>query len=413
MFALRINSSVIIILSIAILLIAIQTPIKSYASETPSWINHLKNWYNEGLISRDDLVNALQFLSYTHVISKDMIGVILSGGSVQEGNDENYTISITNGIKHIVPLDKIVSGGPPKDGIPSIDYPQFENVSDVTFLNDNDLVIGVVLNGEVKAYPLPILVWHEIVNDMIGNTPIAITYCPLCFTTQVFDRTINGTEVEFGTSGKLYNSNLVMYDRSTDSLWSEALGLAIKGDLTGYNLKTYPSDIVRWGDWKLLYPDSQVLTEKTGFIRPYGTDPYGDYYSQPTIYFPVDHQDDRLPPKKIICGYHHGSNYKAYKLDDIESSKIINDDVGGKKILIASLYPDMVRAFDRNVDGKILGFDYSNGEIIDKETNSKWNIEGLAISGPLKGAHLERLTLHSGFWFAWAAFHSGTAIYNP
>jgi len=158
--------------------------------------------------------------------------------SVPEG------IMITNGQKHIVPLDKIKSGGPPKDGIPSIDNPKFVPVSESQFVPDTTFVIGLDINGEKRAYPLFIMVWHEIVNDSVGGVPVAVTYCPLCFTNQVFERVIDGKEVEFGTSGKLYNSNLVMYDRLTDSYWSQALGVAITGELTGYELKRIPFDVI-------------------------------------------------------------------------------------------------------------------------------------------------------------------------
>src|SRR3989338_6595812 len=156
-------------------------------------------------------------------------------------------IQTTNGVKHIVPLDKIKSGGPPKDGIPSIDNPKFVTASEVTFVTDNDLVIGLDINGEKKAYPLFILVWHEIVNDNVRGVPVAVTYCPLCFTNQVFERIIDGKVTEFGTSGKLYNSNLVMYDRNTDSQWSQALGMAITGEMTGQTLKRIRSEERRVG----------------------------------------------------------------------------------------------------------------------------------------------------------------------
>ncbi|MBI3842744.1 MAG: DUF3179 domain-containing protein [Thaumarchaeota archaeon] len=322
------------------------------------------------------------------------------------------TILITNGIKHIVPLEKIVGGGPPKDGIPSIDHPKFVQASKAQFLKDDDLVIGLNINGEKKAYPLFILVWHEIVNDKIGDTPVTVTYCPLCFTTQVFDRTINGTEVEFGTSGKLYNSNLVMYDRYTGSYWSQALGRSITGELAGFELKKITFDVARWKDWKSLYPESLVLTTDTGFQRAYGSDPYGDYYTNPQIIFPVTNKDDRLGPKEIILGLEYSNSYKAYKLADLESSKLINDKINDKKILLASLYPKMARAFDREVDGKSLEFTFSDDKIIDKQTNSEWSFEGQAVAGPLKGRQLDRLTLNPGFWFEWVAFHPSTEIYQ-
>ena len=153
----------------------------------------------------------------------------------------------TDGVKHLIPLDKIKGGGPPKDGIPSIDNPVFADGANSQFMSDSDTVIGLEINGEAKAYPLFILVWHEIVNDRVGGTPVSVTYCPLCYTNQVFERVINDQEVEFGTSGKLYNSNLLMYDRLTDSYWSQALGLAVKGELTGYQLDLVPFDVITWG----------------------------------------------------------------------------------------------------------------------------------------------------------------------
>jgi hypothetical protein len=155
-------------------------------------------------------------------------------------------VTVTGRVKHTIPLDEIKDGGPPPDGIPSIDNPKFVKVSQAQFVSDDDLVIGLKLNGQTKAYPLFILVWHEIVNDKLGDTPVTVTYCPLCFTTQVFERTLNDTDVQFGTSGKLYNSNLVMYDRLTGSYWSQALGESIKGPLAGNELKKIPFDLVRW-----------------------------------------------------------------------------------------------------------------------------------------------------------------------
>jgi len=312
----------------------------------------------------------------------------------------------------LVPLEKIVSGGPPKDGIPSIDKPIFISVEEATFMEDGDIVIGLQYNGIAKAYPLKILVWHEIVNDWIDNLPVVITYCPLCFTSMVFERIIDGNIVEFGTSGKLYNSNLVMYDRLSDSLWSQAMGKGIVGKYSGYDLKRIPFDLAYWRDWKRLYPYTLVLSTNTGSTRPYGVDPYGDYYTTPNIYFPLEHRDDRLNPKELVVGLEDNNNYKAYKLSDIESKKVINDLVGEKKVLFISLYPLMVRAYDRTLNGVVLEFQLDNNELIDKQTNSKWNLEGQAIDGVLKGKQLNRLPLDPSFWFSWAAFHPDTELYK-
>ncbi len=322
------------------------------------------------------------------------------------------TIMETNGMKHIIPLDKIKGGGPPKDGIPSIDNPQFAEIQGSQFVSDSDTVIGLEINGDARAYPLFILVWHEIVNDRVGDVPVAVTYCPLCYTNQVFERIIDGQEVEFGTSGKLYNSNLVMYDRWTESYWSQGLGIAITGELTGMQLKTVPFDVITWGDWKKIHPDTLVLTTDTGHLRSYATDPYGDYYTDPRIIFPVDNSDDRMHPKEIILGFHEDGIYKAYKQNDVELHNIINDDIGETPIMLVSLFSQNSRAFDRTVNGEILEFEFVDGKIIDTTTKSEWNYDGIAVSGPLEGNKLTRMSIEPGFWFEWIAFHPETEVFG-
>ena len=318
----------------------------------------------------------------------------------------------TDGIKHLIPLEKIRGGGPPKDGIPSIDNPMFADVQSSQFMSDSDTVIGLEINGEAKAYPIFILVWHEIVNDKVGGTPVSVTYCPLCYTNQVFERIIDGGEVEFGTSGKLYNSNLLMYDRLTESYWSQALGMAVKGELSGYQLNLIPFDVITWGDWKKLHPDTMVLTTDTGHIRSYATDPYGNYYTEPRIMFPVEHSDDRLFPKDIIIGFHEDGIYKAYKQNDIESKILINDSVGVTPMLLLSLFSENSRAFERTINGDVLDFVYKDGKILDVQTDSEWNYDGLSVSGKLKGVQLERMPIEPGFWFEWVAFHPQTLVYG-
>ncbi len=323
-----------------------------------------------------------------------------------------FTIMETNGIKHLIPLDKIKGGGPPMDGIPSIDNPVFADLQGSYFMSDSDTVIGLEINGEAKAYPLFILVWHEIVNDNVGGTPVAVTYCPLCYTNQVFERVIDGQEVEFGTSGKLYNSNLLMYDRLTESYWSQALGIAVKGELSGYKLNLIPFDVITWGDWKTLHPDTMVLTTDTGHIRSYATDPYGNYYTEPRILFPVEHSDDRMHPKEIILGFNQDGIYKAYKQNDIESNTIINDSIGKIPVTLFSLFSQNSRAFERTLDGQVLDFVYVDNKIIDTQTNSEWNYDGLSISGEYEGKQLERMSIEPGFWFEWIAFHPETLVYG-
>ncbi len=318
----------------------------------------------------------------------------------------------TDGVKHLIPLDKVRGGGPPKDGIPSIDSPVFAGIDESRFMSDSDTVVGVEINGDAKAYPIFILVWHEIVNDRIGNVPVSVTYCPLCYTSQVFERVIDGQEVEFGTSGKLYNSNLLMYDRLTESYWSQALGLAVTGELSGHRLHLIPFDIITWGDWKSLHPDTLVLTTDTGHIRSYATDPYGSYYTEPQIMFPVEHSDDRMHPKEVILGFNQDDVYKAFRQNDIESNIVINDSVGEVPVMLVSLYSQNSRAFERTVEGEILDFAFSDDKILDSQTNSEWNYDGLAVSGYYEGMQLKRMAIEPGFWFEWVAFHPNTLVFG-
>ena len=324
----------------------------------------------------------------------------------------SMTIMETNGVKHSIPLDKIKGGGPPKDGIPSIDNPMFAEIQNSHFMSDSDTVIGLEINGDAKAYPIFILVWHEIVNDRVGDVPVSVTYCPLCYTNQVFERIIDGQEVEFGTSGKLYNSNLLMYDRYTESYWSQALGTAVKGELTGYELNLIPFDVITWGDWKKLHPDTLVLTTDTGHIRSYATDPYGNYYTEPRILFPVENRDDRLSPKEIVIGFNQDDLYKAYKQNDIESEILINDFIGDTPVMLISLFSENSRAFERTINGDTLDFIFDDGKILDTQTNSEWNYDGLSISGENIGMQLKRMPIEPGFWFEWVAFHPQTLVYD-
>jgi len=320
---------------------------------------------------------------------------------------------VTNGVRHIVPLERIVSGGVPKDGIPSIDRPKFVSAEEADkFLSDKDLVFGIHYNGEARAYPAMILVWHEIVNDWIGGKPVLVTYCPLCHSTIAFERLIDGQPVEFGVSGKLYNSDLVMYDRKTDTYWSQILGKAIVGELAGRELKPIPMDHTQWGLWKRFYPATKVLSKETGHIRPYGADPYGDYYTSNIIVFPVESMDSRLHPKTIIFGLMVGAEQKAYPRESVLRQGAINDRISGLDVLVVGATNGSVRAFERRVGNDVLEFVVEDGKILDTKTKSIWNIDGFAISGQYVGAGMRRLPGMTSFWFAWAAFYPGTGLYQ-
>jgi len=208
-----------------------------------------------------------------------------------------------------------------------------------------------------------------------------------------------------------------MYDRTSQSLWSQALAEGIVGKYAGTKLERIPFDIAYWKEWKQLYPDSKVLSRDTGSNRPYGADPYGNYYTNSDVLFSVSNSDDRLGLKEIVVGFENKGQYKAYKLQEIEDNKVINDQVNSKPISLFSSFPFMVRAYDPIVeDGEqkiVLQFDYDakNNYFIDKQTSSLWNFEGKAISGQMKGKQLTRLPFDEGFWFEWVAFHPKTEIY--
>jgi hypothetical protein len=180
--------------------------------------------------------------------------------------------------KHSVPYGEILSGGPPKDGIPAIDEPNFISVNEANqWLNDREPVVFVQVGDDARAYPIQILIWHEIVNDAVGDEPLMISFCPLCNTAIAFERTFNGQILDFGTTGRLRYSNLIMYDRQTETWWQQATGDAIAGELTGAQLEFYPASMISWGDFKSLYPDGKVLSRETGYSRNYGNNPYFGY----------------------------------------------------------------------------------------------------------------------------------------
>ncbi|MBI2647049.1 DUF3179 domain-containing protein [Candidatus Woesearchaeota archaeon] len=339
----------------------------------------VKNMYNiftqpvTYFIDKEGKITDKKFGALTVEEINQKIGNLKEEKNMQASNDEIKTLK--DGTKYIIHPDKLMSGGPPKDGIPSIDNPKFISVSEANkFLNDKELVLGINLNGDKRAYPFQIMVWHEIVNDNVGGKSVAITYCPLCGTGITFDRTINGEAVEFGVSGLLYNSDLIMYDRKTDTLWQQVTGKAIIGKLTGMRLKQLPLDTLTWGEWKSLHPDTKVLSKETGFNRQYGRNPYGDYETSKSLYFPVENEDKSLHPKEVIYGIEIENKFKAYREEDLKKLKKIEDKIGGTNISIERSNSGIVKA-------------------INKDTNE------------------EIVPVHS-FWFAWFAFHPDTELYK-
>ncbi|MBI4174225.1 MAG: DUF3179 domain-containing protein [Candidatus Aenigmarchaeota archaeon] len=314
---------------------------------------------------------------------------------------------IINGEKYLASVDPsdILSGGPPKDGIPSIDKPKFELANGAAWLNSDDLVLGLSFNGVVKAYPHRILNWHEIVNDFAGDVPVAVTFCPLCRTGIVYERIISGETVEFGTSGNLFKSDLVMYDRKTETYWSQVLGQGIKGELAGMKLKAIPVDTVRWGDWKARHPGTLVLSRDTGFPQYLASGRYDivDLYGTDRPGFSgigVSFTDTRLPSNSIVYGVVINNEAKAYEEQAIKSAGVINDEVGGQKILVL---------WDKSLDtGRIYhspgNFSIRDGALRDS-SGKAWTTEEL-------DRVLARVDSFPHFWFAWAAFYPDTGLHK-
>ncbi len=255
--------------------------------------------------------------------------------------------------------DNVTSGGPPKDGIPPIDEPTFVSVAEAGFLNDDDVVFGLVRDGETRAYPQLVLVWHEIVNDRFSDGPLSVTYCPLTGSTVAFrDTAPDGKPYTFGTSGDLVNSNLLMYDRQTDSRWPQILGQAITGPVTGNALAEIPLDWTTWGRWRAMHPDTFVLSTKTGHIRDYGSDPYGSYtplggyYDRSGLFFPVLHEDDPFPPKEVFLGVKSGRARMAVRKSSLRERGVIEATMG-KRLVVLVHDPelDVGRAFAADVGG--------------------------------------------------------------
>ena len=327
---------------------------------------------------------------------------------------------------------EIVSGGPPPDGIPPIDDPQFIPVQDADeWLNDPEPVLVVDVDGDVRAYPIQIMMWHEIVNDTVGDLPLAVTYCPLCNSAISFVRVVRGVETTFGTSGSLYFANLVMYDRATESLWNQLDGRAVVGVLTGDVLEQYPSVTMAWVDLKETHPDAVVLDrDRTGASRAYGTNPYtglDDPNGQPFLF--NGDIDVRAKAMQRIVALEDGTNAAAWTLDAVSNdsgSAVTEGEFGDDPIVIfwksgeASALDTTdiaqgrdvgtVGVFSPVVDGQTLTFEAVGDEFIDDQTSSTWNVLGQATSGELTGTRLEPEVFVRTFWFSWAAFRPDTDL---
>ncbi len=270
-----------------------------------------------------------------------------------------------------IPLDLVLDGGPGKDGIPAITNPKFISVVEAKkWLRGDADGIVVTVGKTTRFYPYNIIVWHEIVNDVIEKKSLVVTFCPLCGSAIVFDATVDARAEQFGVSGKLYESNLLMYDKTTESLWSQIIGEAVVGDRTGQKLAVYPSQVMSFKQVMEKYPNMEVLSKETGYSRSYNVSPYGDYDTNDKIYFPISINDTRLPAKEIMYIVNIDDYSVAFKRSALSESETATVEVGDKKI---------------------------TAQIIDGEIEVKNNV-GEIIPG------------YTAMWFSWAIHHQKDGI---
>ena len=354
---------------------------------------------------------------------------LLPGESPPAGAELQFKTDFS---KHTVPYSEVFSGGVPKDGIPALDAPRFVSVSEAeAWLEIVEPVILVRVGYDVRAYPIQTLIWHEIVNDTVGGEPLLVTFCPLCNTAIAFKRTVGGQVLDFGTTGRLRFSNLIMYDRQTETWWQQATGEALAGELTGTQLEFLPATIISWGDFKTSYPQGKVLSRTTGYARPYGRNPYLGYddVNNPPFLYDGPPTPNQLPPMARVLTIDLNGEAVAYPYETLAKVGVVNDTVGDEALVIiwqvgtASPLDSSTTASGRDVgaaaaflptvNGQLLTFTANEGIIKDAETGSTWNISGLAFRGPLAGTQLSPVVAINHFWFSWAAFKPETKIYQP
>jgi thiol-disulfide isomerase/thioredoxin len=352
------------------------------------------------------------------------------GDTPPAGAESQFT---TDFAKHSVPSDEILSGGPPKDGIPAIDTPAFVSVDEANeWLEPQEPVIQVEVGEIAKAYPVQILMWHEIVNDVVGDTPVTVTFCPLCNTGIAFERALGDQVLDFGTTGRLRRSNLIMYDRQTETWWQQATGEGIAGEHTGRQLTFVPASMISWNDFVEAHPDGHVLSRDTGYVRNYGRNPYTGYDDIERSPFLYDGPETPgvLPPMARVVTVELNDEAVAYPYDILREERVVNDVVGGVPIAVLWV-PGTASALDAGSvaggadvgaattygrelhgDALTLSFVVEGDRILDEQTGTEWDVLGRGLSGPLAGRGLKPVVSINHFWFSWAAFRPETRIYG-
>jgi hypothetical protein len=316
-----------------------------------------------------------------------------------------------------IPRGNVVDGGPGKDGIPSIDTPNFQAAAGITQVDDNMLVIGVRYDGETRAYPHDILNWHEIVNDGNAASPFVVSFCPLTGSAVAWQSNPMSGDPTFGVSGLLFESNLILYDRETDSHWSQMLEASVEGLRIGERPPGIQVIETTMATWREMYPASLVMTRDTGYSRDYDLTPYPQYTTNTDLLFSVSNLDSRLHPKERVIGITTRTENKAYQIASFGPTvTAINDHVGGQPVVVVGDSNTNIAAiFSRELsDGTILDFSPLNDQlpaVMQDSEGNVWDVFGEAISGPRTGTRLAKTNSYTAYWFAWAVFHDDTSLH--
>lgn len=349
-----------------------------------------------------------------------IIALALGSFACGGGQLDSFTSSTSGGASCLIPSSQLVSGGPGRDGIPALNNPRRVSAGAAdSFLSPTTLVLGVVFGGEARAYPHNIFWWHEIVNDTVGGRPIALSYCPLTGSGMVYDPVIGGQTLNFGVSGLLFDNNLVLFDRASDSLWSQMRVEGICGRFASTQPALLPLVQSTWAAWKAMHPDTSVISFDQGFSRNYNQYPYGTYdqIGDNSLLFPQSFIDPRRPLKELVLGITQGAISKAYPYGELGPRSVVNDVVGARGIAVVfDEAAQMAIAFSSEVAGRRLTLSAVEDRAFpfrlrDAETGTLWDLSGLAVAGPQTGVRLEPLATYSAMWFAWAAFRRDTQLF--
>ncbi|WP_373495056.1 DUF3179 domain-containing protein [Aquiflexum sp.] len=335
-------------------------------------------------------------------------------------SDRNPRDSNDNSGEWLIPRDQVFDGGPGKDGIPALTNPELIQAPAATYLNDNDLILGFVNGGDARAYPHKILDWHEIINDDLGNVSVSVIYCPLTGTGIGWDRNLSAGKTTFGVSGLLYNTNVIPYDRKTDTNWSQLALLAVNGQLVGESPTVINLVETTWKTWKEMYPQTRVVSTNTGHNRNYQQFPYGDYKTNNNaIFFPVSRSDNRLPAKERVLAVIADNKTKAYSINLFgENHMLIEDEFAGSDlVIIGNKNKNFIVAFQKRLQNgtpvELSLVDNGGPVILEDASGNRFDVFGNVVQGPKQGQKLQTISQMMGYWFAWAPFYESLDIFEP